>query len=267
MRRGGLYRYEQTVPPELWFVLPRTTSRWSTKLPDKLLHLFRECLQDITGSTFRLNVTAAHDCDDIVRQLADKRPSTAVVVLDEREFDGSAYYLLSERLQEKQEWRLKRLTRRTLEEAWRRREEAHGDGARVRAEGHWRDVVYHSVLDVLDQMDAVPWHIASWPYNACLAIDVAADRRYFGLSILVCRDPQNFPGVAGFARVVDSCRPSRMWTVKRLTRSCWRTESRSLSRVSPAIGFRKFNRFWCCGMATSAATRQTRLTARGLTVG
>ena len=99
---------------------------------------------------------------------------------------------------------LKRLTRRTLEEAWRRREEARGDEARSRADGHWRDVVYHSVLDVLDQMDAVPWRIASWPYDACLAIDVAAGRRYFGLSLLVCRDPQKFPGVAGFTRVVDS---------------------------------------------------------------
>jgi hypothetical protein len=60
------------------------------------------------------------------------------------------------------------------------------------------------VLDVLDQMDAVPWRIASWPYDACLAIDVAAGRRYFGLSLLVCRDPQNFPGAAGFARIINS---------------------------------------------------------------
>ncbi len=202
--RGGLYRFEQTVPQELWFVVPRATGRWSATLQDEFLHLFRDFLQDITGGTFRLNVTAAHDCDDIVRQLADKRPSTAVVVFDEREFDGSAYYLLSERLQEKQEWRLKRLTRRTLEEAWRRREEARTDEARTRAEGHLRDVVYHSVLDVLDQMDAVPWRIASWPYDACLAIDVSADRRYYGLSLLVCRDPQQFAGVAGFARIVDS---------------------------------------------------------------
>jgi hypothetical protein len=204
LRRGGLYRFEQTVPKELWFVLPRATGSWSTKLQDEFLRLFRDFLQDIAGSTFRLNVTTAHDCDDIVRQLADKPPSTAVVVFDEKEFDGSAYYLLSERLQEKQEWRLKRLTRRTLEEAWRRREEARGDEARTRADGHWRDVVYHSVLDVLDQMDAVPWRIASWPYDACLAIDVSADRRYFGLSLLVCRDPQQFAGVAGFTRIVDS---------------------------------------------------------------
>lgn len=75
---------------------------------------------------------------------------------------------------------------------------------RSRADSHWRDVVYHSVLDVLDQMDAVPWRIASWPYDACLAIDVAAERRYFGLSLLVCRDPQKFPGATGFTRVINS---------------------------------------------------------------
>lgn len=204
LKKGGLYRFEPTVPQELWFVLPRPTGRWSTKLQDEFLRLFRDFLQDITGSTFRLNVTVANDSDEIVRQLASKRPSTVVVVFDERELDGSAYYLLSEGLQEKQEWRLKRLTRRTLEEAWRRREEARGHETRSRADGHWRDVVYHSVLDVLDQMDAVPWRIASWPYDACLAVDVAAGRRYFGLSLLVCRDPQKFPGAAGFTRVVDS---------------------------------------------------------------
>lgn len=204
LKKGGLYRFEQTVPQELWFVLPRSTGRWSGKLQDEFLRLFRDFLQDITGSTFRLNVTVASDSAEIVHQLADKRPSTAVVVFDEREFDGSAYYLLSEKLQEKQQWRLKRLTRRTVEDAWRRREEARGHDAQSRADGHWRDVVYHSVLDVLDQMDAVPWRIASWPYDACLAIDVAAGRRYFGLSLLVCRDPQKYPGAAGFTRVVDS---------------------------------------------------------------
>ncbi len=156
LRRGGLYRFEQTVPQELWFVLPRAIGRWSTKLQEEFTSLFRDCLQDITGSIFRLNVTVARDCDDIVSQLAEKRPSTAVVVFDETEVDGSAYYLLSERLQEKQEWRLKRLTRRTIEESWHRREEARGDEARSRADGHWRDIVFHSVLDVLDQMDAVP---------------------------------------------------------------------------------------------------------------
>jgi hypothetical protein len=201
---GGLYHFEQTVPKELWFAVPRAQGRWSAKLQDEFLRLFRDILQDLTGSTFRLNVTVASQVDEIVAQLAGKRPSTAVVVFDPRDLDGSAYYLLSERLQEKQEWRLKRLTRRTLEEAWRRREEARGREELARAEAYFRDVVYHSVLDVLDQMDAVPWRIASWPYDACLAIDVAAGRRYFGLSLLVCREPVAYPGAAGFRRIVDS---------------------------------------------------------------
>jgi hypothetical protein len=204
LRHGGLYRFEQTVPKDLWFVLPRPGGSWCTKLQDEFLKLFRDDLQDITGNTFRLNVTTAADSHDIIRQLSNKRPSTAVVVFDQRELDGASYYLLSEQLQEKQEWRLKRLTRRKLEEAWHGCEQA-GDGrSRSRAHDHWRDVVFHSVLDVLDQMDAVPWRIANWPYDACLAIDVSAGRRYFGLSLLVCRDPQRHPGAAGFLRIVDS---------------------------------------------------------------
>jgi hypothetical protein len=204
LQDGGLYRFEPSVPQELCVVVPRPTGRWSSKLQDEFLRCFRSELQGIAGSIFRINVAAVSGSQDIVRQLASKQPTTAVVVFDDRELDGSAYYLLSEQLQEKHGWRLKRLTRRTIEDAWHRREEARDDEGRLRADGHWRDIVFHSVLDVLDQMDAVPWRIARWPYDACLAIDVSAGRRYFGLSLLVCRDPQKYPGAAGFMRVVDS---------------------------------------------------------------
>ena len=44
-----------------------------------------------------------------------------------------------------------------------------------------------STLDALDQMEAIPWRIRECPYEACLAIDVGEGRRYFGMSLLVCR--------------------------------------------------------------------------------
>jgi hypothetical protein len=47
-----------------------------------------------------------------------------------------------------------------------------------------------SVLDALDQMEATPWTIPEFPYEACLAIDVGEGRRYFGMSLLICR-PEN----------------------------------------------------------------------------
>jgi hypothetical protein len=204
LHQGGIYRFEQTIPKELWFALPKPGGSWSAKLQDEFVRLLRDSLQDLTGDRFRLPILTAGSSQEIVHQLASREPSTVVVVFDPREMDGASYYLLSEQLEERQGWRLKRLTRRTLEEAWRRKEEACDAQSRAQADRYWRDVVFHSVLDVLDQMDAVPWRIGQWAYDACLAIDVAASRRYYGLALLVCRDPQKFPGAAGYLRIVDS---------------------------------------------------------------
>src|SRR5262249_51204010 len=58
---------------------------------------------------------------------------------------------------------------------------------RRRTERDWNDHILHSVLDTLDQMDAVLWRLESWPYEACLTIDVSERRRYFAISLVVCR--------------------------------------------------------------------------------
>ena len=51
----------------------------------------------------------------------------------------------------------------------------HGPGR----DGVWRSLIELSVLDTLEQMGAIPWRIASWPYDACLAIDVGENRRHY----------------------------------------------------------------------------------------
>jgi hypothetical protein len=58
-----------------------------------------------------------------------------------------------------------------------------------------------SVLDTLDQMDTIPWRLASWPYEACLAIDVGEGRRHFAMSLLICRGEGQKPS---FARISES---------------------------------------------------------------
>jgi hypothetical protein len=63
------------------------------------------------------------------------------------------------------------------------------------------DMVTLSVLDTLDQMEAIPWRIADWPYEACLAIDVGEGRRHFAMSLLICREEGREPS---FARISES---------------------------------------------------------------
>lgn len=62
-----------------------------------------------------------------------------------------------------------------------------------KAERNWNSFTEMSVLDVLQQMDCVPWGFKDkLPYDAHLAIDVGRDKRYFALSLLIF---QPFPHI------------------------------------------------------------------------
>lgn len=190
LRSGGLYRFEESVPRELQIVTPSVAAGWGDEVQEAFLDDFTACLEDISGRTFKINPVRADDCDQIVQRLGEVDPTTAVVVFDDRMADAAAYYLLSHELAD---WHLKRLTRRTVERLWQARRQARNDQDRQRAERDWRDMITHSVLKTLDRMDAVLWRLGEWPYDACLAIDVSEKRRYFAISLLICRDPRQRP--------------------------------------------------------------------------
>ena len=86
-------------------------------------------------------------------------------------FDGSrpeTYCLLSAELRG---WRIKRVTTGELTRRFR---------------GH--SFMDMNALDVLEQLGCVPWTLVTpLNYQAQIAIDVGFDRRYFALSLLVCR--------------------------------------------------------------------------------
>lgn len=188
LRCGGLYRYEESVPRELQIVTP--SAGWGDELQEAFIDDFTGCLEDISGRTFTVNPVRADNCDQIVQRLTGIAPTTAVVVFDNRMADSAAYYLLSHELAD---WHLKRLTTRTVERLWNARRQARRDQDRQRAERDWRDMITHSVLKTLDRMDAVLWRLGQWPYDACLTIDVSEKRRYFAISLLICRDPLQKP--------------------------------------------------------------------------
>ena len=126
--------------------------------------------------------------------------SNCLIVFDDRELSGAAYYLLADALRD---WTMKRVARHTLIKAWNRLGSARGPRDKADAERSWNDIVFHTVLDLLDQMGAIPYRVGQWPYEACLAIDVAEDRRYCGLSFLICRDETAHQGQAGLWRYLD----------------------------------------------------------------
>jgi hypothetical protein len=125
----------------------------------------------------------------IVERLSVDEPGNTVIVFDDRT-TPAAYYLLAHGLTR---WRIKRLTRREVEKMWDARVRAWNEERRRKADRYWENMIKHSVLDTLDQMGATPWRIPEFPYEACLAIDVGEDRRYFGMSLLICRPENHSP--------------------------------------------------------------------------
>src|SRR5208337_4311887 len=123
---------------------------------------------------------------------------TTVIVFDDRLANGASYYLLSHGLKG---WHLKRLTRGKVVRKWDARQSGRSAEDRKKADRRWLDLVTLSVLDTLDQMEAIPWRISDWPYEACLAIDVGEGRRHFAMSLLICRGDDRKPS---FARISES---------------------------------------------------------------
>jgi hypothetical protein len=101
-------------------------------------------------------------------------------------------YLLSE-------WRVKRVTERTLAAKYRNLIEGAWDG-RVRprdakrGRSGWESFVELTALDVLQQADGMPFRVEGLGrYEAQLLIDVGHDRRHFAVGILVARDGGRAP--------------------------------------------------------------------------
>ncbi len=143
--------------------------------------------------------------DSIVQAIEHLRranhPGTVLFVLDE---EPAAYYEVSFELNS---WRVKRVTQGVLRRYYKELTEGSWDRKRRavtsdRGRARWDQFVTMNALDVLQQMDAVPWRSAqAGPYEALLAIDVGHDRRHFALSLLVARSTDSVPGFGIYSEV------------------------------------------------------------------
>jgi len=190
LKNGGLYYYEEAVPTNIQLVTPWVPSTWPPELQDAFVQDFTDCIQNVTGRRFEITTICADTHEQIVQQLSRHEPKMAVIIFDDRTTDASAYYLLSHDLHD---WRLKRLRRSTVERKWRAWVSARNGEDRREAKHKWDSMILLSVMDTLDQMGAIPWRLDAWPYEACLAIDVGEDRRYFAISILISRHESKQP--------------------------------------------------------------------------
>lgn len=124
---------------------------------------------------------------------AEARPGIALFVFEDS--DPAAYYTVSNELKN---WRVKRITVHQLESSHRAyirfKDVKDEQGRPHRAVRNWRSFVEMCALDVLQRMDCVPYRpTAGMKYDAHLAIDVGHDRRYYAVSLLICRATDKHP--------------------------------------------------------------------------
>lgn len=124
---------------------------------------------------------------------AEERPGMALFVFEDT--DPTAYYTVSNELKN---WRIKRITTHQLRashQAYVRLKNVKDDKGRPhRAVRNWRSFVEMCALDVLQQLGCVPYRPAGgMNYDAHLSIDVGHDRRFYSISLLICRATEKMP--------------------------------------------------------------------------
>ncbi len=122
------------------------------------------------------------------------RSGAVLFVLDE---DPASYHNVAFQLTSS--WRVKRVTEAVLTDHY----DGLVDGAFDRklrrrtakaGERVWQSFIEMNALDVLQQLDAVPWRIdQAGQYEAQFVIDVGHDRRYVALSLLIARSEERKP--------------------------------------------------------------------------
>jgi len=138
-------------------------------------------------------------------RLSEEDPSMVVFVFDDDR--RAAYHIIEHELSSA---RVKRITLQKLTEAigaLKSAEEGTGgnNGQSGRRKKKWNHLVENSALDVLQQLDCVPWTIREELFHeAQLAIDVGPRRRSFALSLLVCRDGESSSASAPRQFVLDT---------------------------------------------------------------
>lgn len=189
--RYGCYLVPPAAARELYCTYPQ-------ELPEEGVRRFASdiavCLRRWTGIDIHITPVPYRTLTDAAEQLKRRGRGITLFVLGS---EPSAYFDAAFLLEG---WRLKRVTHQTLASKWEDllRSEAELGANRQARQGksRWDQFVLMTALDVLRQMDVIPW--CTEPkgiYEARIVIDVCYDRRYYALSLLVLRDSAKAPAV------------------------------------------------------------------------
>lgn len=190
----GCYKVPPAIPRIIHFAATEETEAAATRLAEEMTTRLSQWTKKNISHELKTydSLTAG------IAQLREEN-SSKVVVFVFKEADPAAYFTLSYELKG---WRVKRITEYALNEhyedlLWGERELRKATAKKdslPRGVRDWQSFVEMNSLDVLQRLGCVPWTVASpMNYEAQLAIDVGWDRRYFALSLMICRSQEREP--------------------------------------------------------------------------
>ena len=163
------------------FAIPTKTTQ---EMRGNLVRDLTEHLKRLTKKTITPKLVLYETLDEAFSELKRyNKPGMVVFVFDDE--SAETYYKVAHELHN---WRVKRITFRELESKFSGMKSINNqDSTQLsKAERSWNSFTEMSALDVLQQMDCVPWGFKDGhPYDAHLAIDVGRDKRYFALSLII----------------------------------------------------------------------------------
>jgi len=186
-------------------VPPALTRTLHVAVPEKAGEaIANQLAEDVTERLSKWNrieidpeVVTYKTVDEAITQLRiETKPGEVLFVFEDE--DPATYHNLAYELKD---WRIKRITyanlRRFASQFQFSTNGHNGSSGKTVATyipKGWKSFVKMNSLDLLQQMDCIPWSIASsLYYEAQLVIDVGEDRRHFALSLLICRPGSNEP--------------------------------------------------------------------------
>ncbi|MCY4554013.1 MAG: hypothetical protein OXC79_10090 [Candidatus Poribacteria bacterium] len=166
LHKGGCLDTPILMERTVHFAIPNKVTE---ETRGRLIMDVTEHLKQLTKNQINLEIVLYDTLDEVFLQLnRQSKPGIIVFVFDDQ--SPETYYKVAFELPN---WRVKRITFRGLEN---------------KSTGNyrgWNSFTEMITLDVLQQMDCIPWGIGDEPYyDAHLAIDVGRNKRDFALSLL-----------------------------------------------------------------------------------
>lgn len=185
LEQAKCYQFPPSAPRTLYCAFPQSLGE---SIPEKLANNVVSMLSKWTEVPFSSQLVGYTTASEAYGKL--RRADSAGVVLFILDQEPAAYYNASFNLEG---WRVKRVTEPVLIQLHKYLTLGIWDYKRQeynlsRGQSRWQSFITLIALDVLQQMDAVPYRVANLgPYEAQLVIDVGSDRRFFAVSLLIVR--------------------------------------------------------------------------------